>query len=131
MNKLEKIHNGKSDHAPAAKSPQRAGRPSRAEAEQAVRTLIRWAGDDPDREGLVETPARVARAYEQWPRDLDAIALGLFGLSPRNLVVGLSLLRGVSHATKARWFGFGGEVPAFNLRAAMLYARYSRAKGKS
>jgi GTP cyclohydrolase I len=30
------------------------------------RTLIRWAGDDPDREGLIETPARVARAYEQW-----------------------------------------------------------------
>src|SRR5438477_1989593 len=41
-------------------------RPSRAEAEAAVRTLIRWAGDDPDREGLVGTPARVARAYEEW-----------------------------------------------------------------
>jgi GTP cyclohydrolase I len=43
-----------------------AGRPSRAEAEEAVRTLIRWAGDDPDREGLLGTPARVARAYEEW-----------------------------------------------------------------
>src|SRR6266498_5978991 len=41
-------------------------RPSRAEAEDAVRTLIRWAGDDPDREGLVGTPARVVRAYEEW-----------------------------------------------------------------
>ena len=41
-------------------------RPSRAEAEDAVRTLIRWAGDDPSREGLVGTPARVARAYEEW-----------------------------------------------------------------
>jgi GTP cyclohydrolase IA len=41
-------------------------RPSRAEAEEAVRTLIRWAGDDPGREGLVGTPARVARAYEEW-----------------------------------------------------------------
>ena len=41
-------------------------RPSRAEAEAAVRTLIRWAGDDPDREGLVGTPARVVRAYEEW-----------------------------------------------------------------
>src|SRR5262245_22420918 len=41
-------------------------RPSRAEAEAAVRTLIRWAGDDPDREGLAVTPARVARAYEEW-----------------------------------------------------------------
>ena len=40
--------------------------PSRAEAEAAVRTLIRWAGDDPDREGLAATPARVARAYEEW-----------------------------------------------------------------
>jgi GTP cyclohydrolase I len=38
-------------------------RPSRDEAEAAVRTLIRWAGDDPGREGLLDTPARVARAY--------------------------------------------------------------------
>src|SRR5947207_8605811 len=41
-------------------------RPSRGEAEEAVRTLIRWAGDDPDREGLVGTPARVVHAYEEW-----------------------------------------------------------------
>lgn len=41
-------------------------RPSRAEAESAVRTLLLWAGDDPDREGLVDTPARVARAYEEF-----------------------------------------------------------------
>src|SRR5262245_11815722 len=41
-------------------------RPSRAEAEQAVRTLLLWAGDDPSREGLKDTPARVARAYEDW-----------------------------------------------------------------
>ncbi len=41
-------------------------RPSRDEAEAAVRTLLRWAGDDPAREGLVETPARVARAFEEW-----------------------------------------------------------------
>ena len=38
---------------------------TRAQAEAAVRTLIQWAGDDPDREGLVETPARVARSYEE------------------------------------------------------------------
>lgn len=49
-------------HIPA----DRAQRPSRAEAEMAVRTLIRWAGDDPGREGLLDTPARVVRAYEQW-----------------------------------------------------------------
>jgi GTP cyclohydrolase I len=41
-------------------------RPTREEAEAAVRTLLLWAGDDPDREGLVDTPARVARAYEQF-----------------------------------------------------------------
>jgi GTP cyclohydrolase I len=40
-------------------------RPAQAEAEAAVRTLIRWAGDDPDREGLLETPARVARSYRE------------------------------------------------------------------
>jgi GTP cyclohydrolase IA len=42
------------------------GRPGRAEAEQAVRTLIRWAGDDPGREGLLDTPSRVVRAYREW-----------------------------------------------------------------
>jgi len=41
-------------------------RPSPEEAEQAVRTLLRWAGDDPSREGLVDTPARVAKAYQDW-----------------------------------------------------------------
>jgi GTP cyclohydrolase I len=41
-------------------------RPSREEAEAAIRTLIRWAGDDPAREGLLDTPARVARAYEEF-----------------------------------------------------------------
>ena len=40
--------------------------PSREEAERAVETLIRWAGDDPTREGLRETPARVVRAYEEF-----------------------------------------------------------------
>jgi GTP cyclohydrolase I len=40
-------------------------RPSAEEAEAAVRTLIRWAGDDPDREGLLDTPGRVARSYRE------------------------------------------------------------------
>jgi GTP cyclohydrolase I len=43
-----------------------ATKPSRAEAETAVRTLLRWAGDDPDREGLIGTPDRVVRAYEEF-----------------------------------------------------------------
>ncbi len=42
------------------------GPPTREEAEAAVRTLIRWAGDDPDREGLLETPGRVVRSYEEY-----------------------------------------------------------------
>ncbi len=41
-------------------------RPSREEAEAAVRTLLLWAGDDPDREGLCETPKRVVKAYEEF-----------------------------------------------------------------
>src|ERR1700761_7982784 len=41
-------------------------RPSREEAEAAVRKLLLWAGDDPSREGLLDTPARVARAFEDW-----------------------------------------------------------------
>lgn len=40
-------------------------KPTRAEAEEAVRTLLRWAGDDPKREGLLATPDRVVRAYEE------------------------------------------------------------------
>jgi GTP cyclohydrolase I len=49
------------------KSGRRAdAKPSRSEAENAVRTLLRWAGDNPNRQGLVGTPARVARAYEEW-----------------------------------------------------------------
>ena len=41
-------------------------RPSREEADKAVRTLLQWAGDNPEREGLVDTPARVAKAFEDW-----------------------------------------------------------------
>lgn len=46
--------------------PEKSKKPTRREAEDAVRTLIRWAGDDPAREGLVETPRRVASAYEEF-----------------------------------------------------------------
>ena len=41
-------------------------KPTRSEAEDAVRTLIRWTGDDPTREGLIDTPSRVVRAYEEF-----------------------------------------------------------------
>jgi GTP cyclohydrolase IA len=43
-----------------------ATRPTREEAEAAVRTLLRWAGDDPAREGLIDTPSRVVRSYEEF-----------------------------------------------------------------
>ena len=52
-------------------------RPSREEAEASIRTLLRWAGDDPSREGLVDTPSRVARAYEEFfaGYEVDPVAL--------------------------------------------------------
>ncbi len=50
----------------AVRKPSRVRRPSREEALEAVRTLIRWAGDDPEREGLHGTPDRVVRAYEEY-----------------------------------------------------------------
>jgi GTP cyclohydrolase IA len=51
---------------PDFKNEKKALRPSRAEAEKAVEILLRWAGEDPARPGLVETPARVVRAYEEY-----------------------------------------------------------------
>ena len=51
----------------AAKKPEIViNRPSREEAEAAVRTLLSWAGDNPDREGLIDTPKRVVKAYEEY-----------------------------------------------------------------
>jgi GTP cyclohydrolase I len=50
----------------ASRHDWRGEKPTRAEAEEAVRTLLRWAGDDPDREGLLDTPKRVTRGYEEW-----------------------------------------------------------------
>ena len=53
------------------------GRPTQTEVEEAVRTLIRWANDDPSREGLRDTPARVARSYREMfsGYEIDPIAL--------------------------------------------------------
>jgi len=51
-------------HLPAGQQGE-VPRPSREEAEAAVRVLLRWAGDDPSREGLLDTPKRVAKAYEE------------------------------------------------------------------
>jgi GTP cyclohydrolase IA len=54
------------------------GKPSRAEAEAAVRTLLLWAGDDPDREGLRDTPARVVKSYEEF--------FAGYGMDPKELL---------------------------------------------
>jgi GTP cyclohydrolase IA len=62
---MDKVLSTKRTRAKSASASQPA-RPSRAEAEEAVRTLIRWAGDEPAREGLRATPGRVVRAYEEW-----------------------------------------------------------------
>src|SRR6204780_5828777 len=62
---MDKLVSSKSPRAKRAATAQPT-KATRAEAETAGRTLIRWAGDDPDREGLRATPARVVRAYEEW-----------------------------------------------------------------
>jgi len=58
-------------------------KPSRKEAEKAVRTLIKWAGDNPEREGLLETPERVVKSYEEfyggYEMNPDEILLKTFG----------------------------------------------------
>ena len=59
----------KAKMTPPAQPARRAAlseKPSREEAEDAIRMLLRWAGDDPGREGLIDTPERVARAFEEW-----------------------------------------------------------------
>jgi GTP cyclohydrolase I len=62
---MDKAVSSKRSRSKAAEGA-KAARPSRQQAEAAVRTLIQWAGDDADREGLRATPARVVRAYEEW-----------------------------------------------------------------
>jgi GTP cyclohydrolase I len=57
------LKNGKNSRTNRSQGP---ARPSRAEVEEAVRVLIRWAGDDPSREGLLGTPDRVVRSYEEF-----------------------------------------------------------------
>lgn len=63
------IHNPAIDRIVETEMP--SDRPTRSQAEDAVRVLLRWAGDDPEREGLLDTPGRVVRAYEQWFRGYD------------------------------------------------------------
>lgn len=71
------IHTQAAKLAKSGKSGRSAKKPSRTEAEDAVRVLLRWAGEDPEREGLKDTPARVARSYEEFFKgyEEDPVAL--------------------------------------------------------
>ena len=66
MSEEKKAGKGKPRKSATSESIATVARPSRAEAEDAVRVLLRWAGDDPAREGLIDTPGRVIRAYEEF-----------------------------------------------------------------
>ena len=86
-----------------------ADRPNRVEAEEAVRTLIKWAGDDPDREGLLDTPGRVVRSYEEfydgYEADLDTLkkrgcgswSAAQSGSTHRHFLLGLPRMRFFLH----------------------------------
>jgi len=63
----------------------RRARPSRESAEEAVRTLIEWAGDNPDREGLVGTPARLVKAYEEFFLGYHEDPVSLLGTTFENV----------------------------------------------
>lgn len=63
---MAKLINFRAAERHRSSKAEKPGRPTRAETENAVRTLIRWAGDDPNREGLTGTPARVVNAYADW-----------------------------------------------------------------
>lgn len=64
-------------NSPLICHPTTADRPTREEAEEAVRVLLRWAGDDPTREGLLDTPGRVTRAYREYfgGYEIDPVAI--------------------------------------------------------
>jgi hypothetical protein len=68
-----------------------------------------------------------ARMYALRPRDLDGIFPRLSERSPRNLA---QVLETFCRPPDWRFFGVGGEIPALNLRGALLYARYARAKAR-
>ena len=69
---MDAVVKGKAKPVPSiARRPADLPRPSQAEAEAAVRTLIAWAGDDPAREGLRDTPKRVVNAYREFFRGYD------------------------------------------------------------
>jgi len=70
------------NHKPPLFQPAGSDKPTRAEAEDAIRTLLRWTGEDPTRDGLIDTPGRVVRAWEEYSKgyahDPEAILLKTF-----------------------------------------------------
>ena len=66
-------------------------KPSREEAEEAVRTLISWAGDNPEREGLIETPKRVVKSYEEFYQGYDQTQMRFFQRFLKKLKVMMKL----------------------------------------
>ena len=62
---MDSIKTAKGDN-PDPDTSSAVARPSRNEAEDAVRVLLRWAGEDPNREGLIDTPRRVVESYEEF-----------------------------------------------------------------
>ena len=93
-------------------------RPSREEAEEAVRTLLRWAGEDPAREGLLDTPKRVTKAYGEFfggynedPAEiLDKVFEEVAGYDDM-VLVNINHYKQLDEsqlATKARWSPFAG-----------------------
>jgi GTP cyclohydrolase I len=94
-------------HDPAIETQEDVIRPSQAEAEAAVQTLLRWAGDNPLREGLQDTPGRVVKAYSQWFRgyreDPQAMLQRTFEeVEGYNEIVGISKLARVVDAFAKR-----------------------------
>ena len=77
MSDVTAVKKVESDRRPESGSNASLARPSQAEVEAAVRTLLLWAGDDPDREGLLGTPERVARSYLEFfsGYQIDPVAL--------------------------------------------------------
>ena len=82
------------------------GRPDRADAEAAFRTIIRWAGDDPERPGLIETPSRAARAFEEffagYAQDPSKLSGGTEPRLPRSEVASARPEAASSHSAARR-----------------------------
>lgn len=72
-------------------------RPDRAEVEAAIRTLIEWTGDDPDRDGLAETPSRVARAFEEFFADYEMLQKTFEEIEGYDEMIALRGIRFESH----------------------------------